>query len=154
MKFKRLIPCAILLLLIILLVPSSQAGDIYKWTDEKGALHITDRPSNIPEKYRAGTGLEKIKTSKTDPAQDKKIQCKRKFEVTKKLMIDVRYNYAEWHIDPAVWVGFNYENKEDIIAGLSRCREVVAGSGRIIIKDGYSGEILGKMGVAGPKIYK
>lgn len=31
---------------------ASAAGDIYKWVDEQGGIHFTDRYESIPEKYR------------------------------------------------------------------------------------------------------
>jgi predicted nucleic acid-binding Zn-ribbon protein len=41
-----------LLLLIFFLTPSvSFSAEIYRWTDEKGTVHFTDDPSNIPERY-------------------------------------------------------------------------------------------------------
>ncbi len=39
-------------------VPPSY-GEMYKWTDEKGAVHFTDDLSTIPEKYREGAELRK-----------------------------------------------------------------------------------------------
>jgi clan AA aspartic protease (TIGR02281 family) len=40
-----------LIILLAVFVPSSY-GDMYKWVDDKGAVHFTDDLSNIPEKYR------------------------------------------------------------------------------------------------------
>ena len=37
--------------MMALLVPSSY-GDMYKWVDDKGTVHLTDDLSNIPEDYR------------------------------------------------------------------------------------------------------
>ncbi len=43
-----------LLMAILCLLPISQIAhaEIYKWVDEKGTVHFTHDPSNIPEKYR------------------------------------------------------------------------------------------------------
>jgi hypothetical protein len=39
-------------LMIFLWVPLlSSGGEVYKWEDEKGTVHLTDDPANIPEKY-------------------------------------------------------------------------------------------------------
>jgi hypothetical protein len=32
---------------------SASPGEIYRWTDEEGEAHWTDRLNNIPERYRA-----------------------------------------------------------------------------------------------------
>jgi clan AA aspartic protease (TIGR02281 family) len=49
---SRKMRLAILLMMMLgVLVPSSY-GEMYKWVDEKGTVHFTDDPSNIPEKYR------------------------------------------------------------------------------------------------------
>ena len=41
----------ILLIILFLFVSLSHSAEIYRWTDEKGTLHFTDDPSNIPERY-------------------------------------------------------------------------------------------------------
>jgi clan AA aspartic protease (TIGR02281 family) len=46
------------IIVLAVLVPSSY-GEMYKWVDEKGAVHFTDDLSNIPEKY-----LEDVETRK------------------------------------------------------------------------------------------
>ncbi|MEI9475452.1 MAG: DUF4124 domain-containing protein, partial [Deltaproteobacteria bacterium] len=41
-----------LLFFIFFLTPSvSFSAEIYRWTDEKGTIHFTDDPTNIPERY-------------------------------------------------------------------------------------------------------
>ena len=35
------------------------SGEIYRWTDEKGGIHFTDDPSNIPARYRDQVGIRK-----------------------------------------------------------------------------------------------
>ena len=70
-------------------------------------------------------------------------------------MMDIRYNYASWHIDPAVWRGFTLGEKENLIEWLSYCRRVATGYGWVEIKDGHSEKTLGTITVeSGPKIYK
>ena len=46
-----LLTVAVLLLFVFLPVPSS-GGEIYKWVDEEGTVHMTDNAANIPPKYR------------------------------------------------------------------------------------------------------
>jgi clan AA aspartic protease (TIGR02281 family) len=60
---------AILLLSLLLagLPLRAIAADIYRWVDEKGIVHFTDNPHNIPEKFRAGTNRIKAKESAPDP---------------------------------------------------------------------------------------
>jgi hypothetical protein len=48
---------ALIAMNFILFAVSAHAG-IYTWTDEQGILHITDDPSNIPEKHRAAPAQE------------------------------------------------------------------------------------------------
>ncbi len=69
-------------------------------------------------------------------------------------MVEVQDDNAEWHINPAVWIRFSQAAKENIISGLSKCRGLINGSARIVIKDGYSGETLVEMDTSAPDIYK
>jgi clan AA aspartic protease (TIGR02281 family) len=41
-----------LFILILIILPSTGYGEMYKWVDEKGTIHFADDLSNIPEKYR------------------------------------------------------------------------------------------------------
>ena len=41
-----------LLLLFICHPVLSGSGELYKWVDEKGTIHFTDRPSEVPPEYR------------------------------------------------------------------------------------------------------
>jgi len=64
----------LLLLCIIILGgwAASGYGEMYKWVDEKGAVHFTDDLSNIPEKYREETETRKPpKESSTPKPQEK-----------------------------------------------------------------------------------
>lgn len=40
-----------LLLAFLVLLPLSVNAEFYRWTDDKGVLHVTDDPSNVPQKY-------------------------------------------------------------------------------------------------------
>ena len=42
----------ILFIVILIFSVSPVYGEMYKWVDEKGALHFTDDLSKVPEKYR------------------------------------------------------------------------------------------------------
>jgi len=37
---------------VVLVSFPSWAGEIYRWTDERGTVHLTDDPSKIPEAYQ------------------------------------------------------------------------------------------------------
>jgi predicted nucleic acid-binding Zn-ribbon protein len=89
-----------LLFFIFFLTPSvSFSGEIYRWTDEKGTVHFTDDPSNIPERYskqgekiyapeEKATGLQPAPKpdDRSDRVKaylkeiDKKIETKKKIE--------------------------------------------------------------------------
>jgi clan AA aspartic protease (TIGR02281 family) len=43
------------------LATQAEAGDAYRWTDSNGKVHYTDRPENVPEKYREKTDEIDIK---------------------------------------------------------------------------------------------
>jgi len=32
---------------------SESSGKLYRWTDEQGVVHLTDRLNSIPERYRS-----------------------------------------------------------------------------------------------------
>jgi SMC interacting uncharacterized protein involved in chromosome segregation len=44
---------AIIAALLLVWVPLA-FGQVYKWIDDKGTVHFTDDPSQIPERYRSG----------------------------------------------------------------------------------------------------
>ena len=54
-------PYFCIIIIIILFFPLHSIGQIYKWVDEEGIIHLTDDPSKIPEKY-----LSKSEKSKQD----------------------------------------------------------------------------------------
>ncbi len=58
------------IILLAVWAPSSY-GEMYKWVDEKGAVHFTDELSNIPEKYREGAETRKSpkETSRPQPPE-------------------------------------------------------------------------------------
>ncbi len=43
--------CWIILWTLFLPIPYSFSGEIYRWTDEKGTVHLTDDKSKVPERY-------------------------------------------------------------------------------------------------------
>lgn len=55
----------VFLAMLNLTASSTVFAGIYRWTDDRGTLHITDDPDKIPEKYRGqtdGRALGKIQT--------------------------------------------------------------------------------------------
>jgi vacuolar-type H+-ATPase subunit I/STV1 len=88
------------LFIVFLLTPMvSFSAEIYRWTDEKGTVHFTDDPTNIPERYsNQGKKVHapEEKTTATQPSpkpddrsdrvkaylreMDKKIEAKKKIE--------------------------------------------------------------------------
>ena len=38
-------------MVLLLCVPELFSAEIYRWTDEKGTVHLTDDPSKVPEAY-------------------------------------------------------------------------------------------------------
>lgn len=41
------------------------AGQMYKWVDDEGNLHVTDNPTSIPAKYRDQVKSKEIKSRKS-----------------------------------------------------------------------------------------
>lgn len=39
-------------LLFVQGIPGTSLADIYRWEDDRGGIHFTDTPTNIPEKFR------------------------------------------------------------------------------------------------------
>lgn len=56
-----------LLLPFLILSPFYVRADFYRWTDDKGVLHVTDDPSNVPAKYWEEG---KLKKEEVKPAQE------------------------------------------------------------------------------------
>ena len=57
-------------ILLAVLAPASH-GEMYKWVDERGAVHFTDDVSNIPEKYRGDAETRKSpKETPTPPPRE------------------------------------------------------------------------------------
>jgi len=61
--------------LIILIIFSSSVcfAELYKWVDDKGALHFTDDITAIPEKYRENVKTETMK-EESPPKKYQKIE--------------------------------------------------------------------------------
>jgi clan AA aspartic protease (TIGR02281 family) len=71
-------------------VPSSY-GEMYKWVDEKGTVHFTDDPSNIPEKYRqdAETRTPPKETSTSQPQEKPKPSLPKKVSEPEGITVDL-----------------------------------------------------------------
>lgn len=41
----------IIIILLLILIPYISMGEVYKWVDDEGAVHFTDDPTKIPQKY-------------------------------------------------------------------------------------------------------
>lgn len=57
----------IALLVVIFSAPSLSAADLFRWVDERGVVHFTDNPHNIPERHKAGA--TRIKAREAPPSQ-------------------------------------------------------------------------------------
>jgi clan AA aspartic protease (TIGR02281 family) len=79
-----------LIILLAVFVPSSY-GDMYKWVDDKGAVHFTDDLSNIPEKYRedAETRKSPKETSAPQPRGITKSPLSEKVAEPEGIMVDL-----------------------------------------------------------------
>lgn len=60
-----------ILITIFLHTPHSFSGEIYRWTDDKGTIHLTDDVSKIPEQY--GDQAEKIEVQEETLKEVEKI---------------------------------------------------------------------------------
>lgn len=48
-------------------------GTIYKWTDEKGVVHYTDNPENVPSKFKGRAEQKTIDRRLPSPAPEKSV---------------------------------------------------------------------------------
>ena len=118
------------------------------------ALKMKEEEKKEEEKEQKEEEKEQRKKKKQYSKEETK-DCPSRLARTAKIMMDIRYNYASWYIDPTVWRGFTLGEKEDLIEWLSYCRRVVKGNGWVEIKDGHSEKTLGTITAeSGPKIYK
>jgi DNA repair exonuclease SbcCD ATPase subunit len=60
-----------ILITIFLHIPRSFSGEVYRWTDDKGTIHLTDDVSKIPERY--GDQAEKIEVQEETLKEVEKI---------------------------------------------------------------------------------
>ena len=60
-------------ILLAVLAPASH-GEMYKWVDERGAVHFTDDVSNIPEKYRGDAETRKSPKETPTPRPRETVQ--------------------------------------------------------------------------------
>jgi clan AA aspartic protease (TIGR02281 family) len=63
---------ALLVTIVLVALASPASAQMYKWVDEKGTVHFTDDPSNIPEKYRPDTETRKAPTEPPIPGTQEK----------------------------------------------------------------------------------
>jgi len=59
------------LLVAIFLLSTAAMADIYKWTDERGVVHITDDPGRIPEAMRDKVKVYRTKHRRPAPEEKK-----------------------------------------------------------------------------------
>ena len=86
-----------ILVFVFFLSGSLHAGDMYKWTDEKGNVHLTDNPAELPEQFRENVERKKIPT----PNQNR-IQIESRYgSLTKEI------DQKEYRI-PLIQRGYNY----------------------------------------------
>ena len=52
----------IALCLIVLILPTLSAKQLYKWVDKNGVVHVTDNPDSIPSEYRSSAVKSKPKS--------------------------------------------------------------------------------------------
>jgi hypothetical protein len=48
---ERYLPITLGLMILLWMPSLSSGGEVYKWVDQKGTVHLTDDPTNIPENY-------------------------------------------------------------------------------------------------------
>jgi len=80
-----------LFILILIILPSTSYGEMYKWVDEKGSVHFTDDLSNIPEKYRedAETRKPPEETSMPQPQEIPKSSQSPKVSEPEGIIVDL-----------------------------------------------------------------
>lgn len=98
-------PILPLLLLLLSLPTLSQAGQVYRYTDDKGVVHYTDKP---PSKDAAPTALPPIQTFKSNNVV-KEIQAVEKKAAVKNFSLSIEsptpdQNYREPNPDVSVSV--------------------------------------------------
>ena len=62
----------IILLILFFHIPYSFSGEVYRWTDEKGTIHLTDDVSKIPKRY--SDQAEKIEVQEETLKEVEKIE--------------------------------------------------------------------------------
>src|SRR4030043_400046 len=70
------------IMLVSLLISQSSNAEIFKWIDEKGTVHFTEDPENIPERYR-----ENVKSRLTEEdlmSPEERMKVKRELEEQEK----------------------------------------------------------------------
>ena len=85
----------------VLFISQLSHAEIYKWVDEKGAVHLTDDPATIPEKYRE----DRIKQQEEKQLQTQTIKAKMAEVAT--AMSNVASAVAAYHEDLNSWPLFD-----------------------------------------------
>jgi hypothetical protein len=101
-KMKRFGLTALVILFSMLVVLSSAHAEIYKWVDDKGAVHFTEDPATIPEKYRGA----QIKQQEEKELQIQTIKVKMTELAT--AMSNVASAVAAYHEDLNSWPLFDH----------------------------------------------
>jgi aspartyl protease family protein len=63
----RFYSISIALVVLTFSPPSLSAADLFRWVDERGVVHFTDNPHNIPEKHK--NSATRIQARETPPSQ-------------------------------------------------------------------------------------
>ena len=97
-----------ILITIFLHIPHSFSGEVYRWTDDKGTIHLTDDVSKIPERY--GDQAEKIEVQEETLKEVEKIG---KQEEGPDRVNPVRNSSGA--LNPALWGGTPYGAEPGIV---------------------------------------
>jgi hypothetical protein len=62
-----------ILLCLFFSSPSSFAGEIYRWTDEKGGVHFTDDPSQVPAQYQNQLDKREMNEESSETAKEQTV---------------------------------------------------------------------------------
>ena len=71
------------IILSILFISQISFAEVYKWVDEKGAVHFTDDITQVPEKYRSKTSNIASPEQKEEAGTDEVVPTKNRDETYK-----------------------------------------------------------------------
>ncbi len=72
---------------------------VYEWTDDKGVVHLTDDPGQVPQKYRGSSLKKRAEPRKEEGAekpQEKTVRSAPKTTVTSDQDLEERRRMDEW----------------------------------------------------------